>query len=277
MASTPSSSRAARTCSNDGRPPGDPNARCASAADPNPIARPPRPPAGARRRARRRRSHRTRSPTAPVVGAAARGEEPVVAINAVASAIRTPGYTAGGSDPVRPSIISDQPPATSVLNPRARTDGDQLIPEQEQPVPGDQRRDQQDERPADQQVVADLPEPPRQTREVPDEPGELLVGRGRVGREERDQSQGRPREEEQDQVGRSPGSTASVLDEKKRMPRSGLYRAIQVAGRRAAVVGRLLAWSFGFTGRPPPERSKAAGSRSSGSASGPRSFDERRC
>jgi len=45
-----------------------------------------------------------------------------------------------------------------------------------------------------------------------------------------------------------------------------------LAGKGAGVV----AWSSaGFTDRIPSERSKAAGSRSSGSASGPRSFDER--
>ena len=169
---------------------------------------------------------------------------------------------------------------------------DELIAEQEQPSRRHEGGDEQGDGPQDQQIGGDLPEPPEEPGEVLDELGEPLVGRRRVRRRDRDQPERQRGEEEQDQV-RRPACPRRIRARREEADAEvGLVPSDPRPGPRAMSAGRF--GRLGLFGRlrgceslgrclvvrrlhrpHPSERSKAAGSRSSGSASGPRSFDER--
>jgi hypothetical protein len=107
------------------------------------------------------------------------------------------GWWSGGRQPVHQLLEATRHQRRGPCGEEQR---EHLISEQEQPPRRHDGCDEQDERPQEQQVAADLPEPPEEAGEVVDELGEALVGRGRIRRGDRDQPEGRRGEEEQDQV-----------------------------------------------------------------------------
>ena len=93
--------------------------------------------------------------------------------------------------------------------------GDQCHPERERPRPqlleqqafapaGEQRQGDQHQRPDEQQVVGDLPEPAEQSREAPDQARHQRIDRGRPGRREGQHRHREHGEDQQHHIGRAP-------------------------------------------------------------------------
>ena len=112
---------------------------------------------------------------------------------------------------------------------------DQLVEEQALAPVGEQDQQQQEERPDDQQVVRDLPEPPGEVPQLRHEVGGRRVGRRRAGRIGGERDTAQHREHEQDAVG---GSTRPLgVGSRREHPERGESAA--PTGLRS--VGRLVA------------------------------------
>ena len=112
--------------------------------------------------------------------------------------LRAQGFEARG--PVR-----SRDPSREHREPEGQAPGDQLGEEQSFPPACEEREKQEDQRPSDHQVVADLPEPAEQTGKLVHQVGDGLVDRGRSGGEEGKDHDAEHGEQQQDDVGGAPG------------------------------------------------------------------------